>query len=58
MFSKIINRINLLKMVKPLCDYPKTIGGIICGGLFNLNVLLLKNKNLDKDLFETVLLIA
>lgn len=46
------------RIVETVRNYPKTTIGIFCGGLFNLNLYVLNNKNLDKDLFETILLIA
>jgi len=53
-----LNKKSSLRIVKAMRDYPKTTIGIFCGGLFNLNLYVLNNKNLDKDLFETILLIA
>ena len=58
MFSRLLNKKSSLRIVKTMRDYPKTTIGIFCGGLFNLNLYVLNNKNLDKDLFETILLIA
>lgn len=58
MFSKILSKRNSLKLLKTVNDYPKTTFGIFCGVLFNINLMLLRDKNLDKDLLETILLIA
>lgn len=58
MFSKILNKKFSSRIVETVRNYPKTTIGIFCGGLFNLNLYVLNNKNLDKDLFETILLIA
>ena len=58
MFSKILNKNFSSRIVETVRNYPKTTMGIFCGGLFNINLMLLRDKNLDKDLFETILLIA
>lgn len=58
MFSKILNKKFSSRIVETVRNYPKTTIGIFCGGLFNLNLYVMSNKNLDKDLFETILLIA
>lgn len=58
MFSKMLNKNFSSRIVETVRNYPKTTIGIFCGGLFNLNLYVLNNKNLDKDLFETILLIA
>lgn len=58
MFSKMLNKKFSSRIVETVRNYPKTTIGIFCGGLFNLNLYVLNNKNLDKDLFETILLIA
>ncbi len=58
MFSKILNKKFSLRIVETVRNYPKTTIGIFCGSLFNLNLYVLSNKNVDKDLFETILLIA
>ena len=58
MFSKILNKNFSSRIVETVRNYPKTPMGIFCGSLFNVNVYVLSNKNVDKDLFETILLIA
>ena len=58
MFSKILNKKFSSRIVETVRNYTKTKIGIFCGSLFNLNLYVLSNKNLDKDLFETILLIA
>jgi len=58
MFSKILNKNFSSRIVETVRNYPKTTMGIFCGSLFNVNVYVLSNKNVDKDLFETILLIA